>query len=78
MGWEYEHLENTRSEKNGPLPKNPISITDSNITTVPNYEISSHTAETSLNETISAVLSSRLWTTLISRKNKFYEKIVQL
>jgi hypothetical protein len=78
LGLKYEYLENTHAENNGPFNKNIISITDRNITTVPNNETTNHTAEISLNETITTVYSSRLWKTPISRKDKFYDKNVQL
>ena len=42
LGWEYEHLENTNAENNGPIDSNFISVTESNIITVPNSDISSH------------------------------------
>ena len=78
LEWEYVHLDNTHGDNNGPFIKNLISVTDSNITTVPNYEINIHTSETSLTETISTIYSSRLRKTPISRKDVFYGKNVWL
>ena len=52
------NIDNTHNDNNGPFNNNLISLTYSNITTVPNYEINDHTAENILTETISNIHSS--------------------
>jgi hypothetical protein len=56
---------------NSPFDKNLISVTDSNITTIPYSEITNHTAETSLTEPILTGASSRFKKIPISRKDEY-------